>query len=39
MEHQSLYRGYVRGTWEEVSYIQDSEKHVVESSGKGAFFV
>jgi hypothetical protein len=39
MEHQSVYRGYVRGTWREGSYIEVSEKHVMEGSGKGAFLL
>jgi hypothetical protein len=36
-EHLSLYRGPVRGTWREGSHTEDSKRHVVEGSGKGAF--
>jgi hypothetical protein len=39
MEHHSLYRGYVMRTWGEGSCTEDSEKHVMESSGKGAFLL
>jgi hypothetical protein len=37
MEHLSLYRDSMRGTWREGAYIQDSERHVIEGSGSGAF--
>jgi hypothetical protein len=36
-EHLSLYRGSVRGTWREGSHTEDSNTHVIEGSGKGAF--
>jgi hypothetical protein len=36
-EHLSLYRGCVRGTWREGSHTEDSKRHVIEGSGKGAF--
>lgn len=37
MEHLSLYKGSLRGTWREGSYIEYSERHVVEGSGNGVF--
>jgi len=39
MEHPSPYRGSVRGTWRGggASYTEDSERHVMEGCGKGAF--
>jgi hypothetical protein len=37
MKHLCLYRGSVRGTWRESSYTEDSERHVIEGSGNGAF--
>jgi len=33
----SLNESSVRGTWREGSYTEDSERHVIESSEKGAF--
>jgi hypothetical protein len=36
-EHLSLYRGSVRGTWREGSNTENSKRHVIEGSGKGAF--
>jgi hypothetical protein len=36
-EHLFLYRGSVRGTWREDSHTEDSKRHVIEGSGKGAF--
>jgi hypothetical protein len=36
MDHP-LYRGPMRGTWREGSYTEDSERHVIEGSGNGAF--
>jgi len=33
----SLYTGSVRETWREGSYTEDSERHVIEGSGNGAF--
>jgi hypothetical protein len=35
-EHLSLYRGSVRGIWREGSRTEDSRRHVIEGSGKGA---
>jgi len=37
MEHTSPYTGSVRGTWREGSHSEDSERHVMEGSGKVAF--
>jgi hypothetical protein len=37
MEHCSLCRGSVRGTWREGSYTEDSERQVTEGSGNSAF--
>jgi hypothetical protein len=37
MESLSPYTGSVRGTKMEGSYTEDSERHVMESSGKGVF--
>jgi hypothetical protein len=37
MEHFSLYRGSVRGTWMGGSCTEDSKRHVIEGSGNGAF--
>jgi hypothetical protein len=39
MEHLSPYRGSVRGTWREGSGTEDSERHELEGSGKGAFLL
>jgi hypothetical protein len=39
MEHHSPYRGYVRGTWREGSYTEDSERHVTERSGNEALLL
>jgi len=39
IEHPFLYKGYVRGTWREGSYNEDSEVHVMEGSGNGAFLI
>jgi len=39
MEHHSPYRGYVRGTWREGYYTEDSERHVMERSGNEAFLL
>jgi hypothetical protein len=36
IEHLSLYRGFVKGTWREGFYTEDSERHVIEGSGNGA---
>jgi hypothetical protein len=36
-EHLSLYRGSVRGTWREGSHTEESKRHVIEDSEKGAF--
>jgi hypothetical protein len=36
-KHLSLYRGSVRGIWREGSHTEDSKRHIVEGSGKGAF--
>jgi len=37
MEHLSLYRGAVRGTWRESSYTEDSDRQVMEGSGNRTF--
>ena len=37
-ERLCLYRGSVRGTWREGSHTEDSERHVIEGSGKEHFF-
>jgi hypothetical protein len=37
MEHLSLYRGSMRGTWREGFYTEDLKRHVIEGSGNGAF--
>jgi hypothetical protein len=37
MEHRSFYRGSTRGTWSDGSYTEDSERHLTERSGIGAF--
>jgi hypothetical protein len=37
MEHLSLYRGSMRGTWRKGSYTEDSKRHVTEGPGNGAF--
>jgi hypothetical protein len=39
MEHLFLYTDCVRGTWREGSYNEDSEVHVIEGSGNGAFLL
>jgi hypothetical protein len=39
MEHFFLYRGSVKGTWMDSSYTDDSERHVIEGSGNGAFLL
>jgi hypothetical protein len=39
MEHLSLYRGSVRGTWTEDSHIGGSERRVTEGSGNSAFIL
>jgi hypothetical protein len=39
MEHHSPYRGYVRGTWREGSYNENSERNIMESSGNKAFLL
>jgi hypothetical protein len=36
-KHLSLYSGSVRGTWWEGSHTEDSKRHVIKGSGKGAF--
>jgi hypothetical protein len=36
-EHLSFYRGSMKGTWREGSYIEDSERHISEGSGNEAF--
>jgi hypothetical protein len=38
MKHLPLYRDYVRGTWNEGFFIEDSKRHVMGGSGNGAFF-
>jgi len=38
MEYLSLYRGFVRETWRESSYTEDSKRYVMEGSGNGTFF-
>jgi hypothetical protein len=35
----SLHRGFVRGTWSEEFYIEDSKRHKMESSGNTSFLV
>jgi hypothetical protein len=37
MEHISFYTDMLRGNFREGSYIMDSEKHVMASSGYGSF--
>jgi hypothetical protein len=37
MEHLSPYSGSVRETWREGSCTEDSERHILEVSGKGEF--
>jgi hypothetical protein len=37
VEHFSLYKGSIRGTWREGTYTEDSERHVLEGSSIGAF--
>jgi hypothetical protein len=37
MEHHSPYRGYVRETWREGSFTEDSDRYVMERSGNAAF--
>jgi len=37
IQHISLYRGSMRGTWKEGCYTDDSEGRVVEGSGNGEF--
>jgi hypothetical protein len=39
MEHVSLYRDSVKGTWSEGSYIEDSDRHIMGGSGNGAFIL
>jgi hypothetical protein len=39
MEHLSSYSGSVKGTWREGSFTEDSERHVLEGSGKGALLL
>jgi len=39
MEHLSLYRDSLKGTWSERSYIEDSERHIMGGSGNGAFLL
>jgi hypothetical protein len=39
MRNLFLYRGYVKGTWLDSSYIDDYERRVMESSGNGAFLL
>jgi hypothetical protein len=39
MEHLSIYRGCVRGTWREGSYTEDAKRHIMEGSGEGAFLL
>jgi len=39
MEHLYVYRDSVSGTWREVSYTEDSERHVMEGSGNVAFLL
>jgi hypothetical protein len=36
-EHLSVYRGFVKGAWKECSHTEDTERHVSEGSGNGAF--
>lgn len=36
-EQLPLYRGSVRGTWMKGCYTEDSDRHVTEGSGNGAF--
>jgi hypothetical protein len=36
-QHLSLCTDSVRGTWREGSHTEDSKKHIIEGSGKGAF--
>ena len=38
-ERLFLYASCVRGTWRAGSYIEDSEVHVMEGSGNGAFLL
>jgi hypothetical protein len=35
MQHLSLYKGPVRGTWRDGSYTEGSERQVIEGSGIG----
>jgi hypothetical protein len=37
MEHLSLYRGSMRGTWREGTCTEDSKRYVIEGSGNRAF--
>jgi hypothetical protein len=39
MEHFFLYRASVKRTWVDSSYTDDSERHVIEGSGNGAFLL
>ena len=39
MEHLSLCRGSVRGTWREGLYTEDSVRHLMGASGNGAFLL
>jgi hypothetical protein len=36
MEHLSLYKNSVRGTWREDSYMRKPDRHVIGSFGNGA---
>jgi hypothetical protein len=37
MEQLPLYRGSVSGTWRKGCYTEDSDRHVTEDYGNGAF--
>jgi hypothetical protein len=39
MEHLSPHRSSIRGTWREDSYTENSERYVMDGSGKGAFLL
>jgi len=39
MQHFSLYEGSVKGLWREGPYTEDSERHIIEGSGSGAFLL
>jgi hypothetical protein len=37
MEHLSVHKGSLRGTWREGFYTEDPKRRVIEGSGNGAF--